>query len=103
MPSLLDVFMNKDNQLDERSIANEMLMGSKLAAQAYLIAILETATPELKAMLSNNFNQIIAAHSAMTELSINRGWYKPYDAPVQQLAETFKNSMSFVGQEADYQ
>ncbi|MDF2547805.1 MAG: hypothetical protein K0R93_2703 [Anaerosolibacter sp.] len=99
MASLLNTLMgNNGNQLDDQTIANDMLMGSKAAASAYLTATLECATPELRAMYGSSLNQIVGGHGALTELAVNRGWYKPYDMPDQQLTETVYQSQTVLDQ-----
>lgn len=68
------------------------LVGAKSSATAYLSATLEAATSELRALYSASLNQIVGGHEALTALAVNKGWYKPYDMPQQQLVETVKQS-----------
>jgi spore coat protein CotF len=99
MASLLNTLMgNNGVKMDDQTIANDMLMGSKAGAGAYLTAALECATPELRAMYGTSLNQMIGGHGALTELAVNRGWYKPYDMPDQQLTETVYQSQSVINQ-----
>ena len=95
MASIIDTVMEKvtgTTDLNDRTIANDMLAGSKGAAQAYLTATLESATPELRALYSTSLDQIVDGHASLTNLAINKNWYKPYDMPDHQLAEAVKQS-----------
>ncbi|GAB6138218.1 spore coat protein [Halanaerobaculum tunisiense] len=96
MPSLLNALMQNGSQLTDQTIANDMLAGSKQAANTYLTAILECSTPELRTMYSNSLNQVLAGHEALTSLAVNRGWYQPYEAPDEQLAKTLNQSQTLV-------
>lgn len=97
MPSILNNILGNDN--DDKNLSNEviamdMLSGTKAAASAYLTAALESATPELKAMYSASVNEMLKAHSDLTNLAVDRKWYRPYDRPEQQLADVYKQSVS---------
>lgn len=96
LASLIGSMLKNDKQLNDQAIANDMLMGSKAGASMYLAAILESSTPEIRAMYSSALNQMIAGHSALTDLAVARGWYKPYDIPEQQLVDTFRQSETLV-------
>jgi spore coat protein CotF len=96
MPSLLISMMAAKKQMDDQTIANDILIGSKAAVSGYLIAALEAATPELRISYINTVHQLLEEHSLMMELAINRGWYKPYDMPEQQLLDTYKQSETMV-------
>lgn len=96
MPSLLISMMAAKKQMDDQTIANDLLMGSKTAASGYLMAALEAATPELRSMYIRAVNEILDEHSMLMELAINRNWYKPYELPEQQLADTYKQSQTMV-------
>ncbi|MFT9497343.1 spore coat protein [Anaerosolibacter sp.] len=95
MASLLNSLMGT-NQMDDQTIANDMLAGAKAAASAYLTATLESATPELRAMYGTSLNQIIGGHAAVTALAVKNEWYKPYDMPEQQLSETVYQSQTVI-------
>ncbi|MCK8817137.1 spore coat protein [Natroniella sulfidigena] len=95
MGNLMSSLVNGDN-LKDQTVANDMIAGSKSAATAYLSAILESSTPELRSMYTDSLNQILAGHAALTDLAVNKDWYKPYDMPEQQLSEIFNQSQQLV-------
>src|SRR5690606_13850802 len=79
MVSLLQSMMGSAGfKMNDRVIANDALMGLKGGAVAYLGAILESATPEVRRMYSEYLTQLIMAHEAMTALAVKKGWYQPY-------------------------
>jgi len=98
MPSLLNTLMGNDQNkgMNDQAIANTMLAGAKAGASAYLVAALESATPELRTLYGTSLNQMVAAHGGLTALAVNKGWYRPYDMPELQLAETFEQSQTVV-------
>jgi len=100
MASLMKTLMG-NAQITDQVIANDAIMGAKGAAQAYLNATLESATPELRALYAANLNKAIAAHAGIVELAVKRGWYKPYDVPEQQLSEIYRQSETLVAQSAE--
>ncbi|MFL0252159.1 spore coat protein [Clostridium neuense] len=96
MPSILDNIVRSTTDINDEVIAANMLASAKGAADAYLNATMMSATPELRALYSSSLSEIIAGHSALTELSINKGWAKPYDQPIDQLTETVDKSQRVV-------
>ncbi|MDF2674098.1 MAG: hypothetical protein K0R09_2366 [Clostridiales bacterium] len=97
MGSLINNILGNDKnalQMGNEVIVMDMLSGTKAAASAYLTAALESATPELKAMYSSSVNEMLKAHSELTNLAVEKKWYKPYDKPEQQLADVYKQSVS---------
>ncbi|WP_408955772.1 spore coat protein [Natroniella sp. ANB-PHB2] len=95
MANLMSALVNGD-KLKDQTVAADMIAGAKSGATAYLSAILESSTPELRAMYNDSLNQILAGHSALTALAVNKEWYKPYDIPEQQLSEIFNQSQQLV-------
>lgn len=97
MPSLLNaIFGNDITNMNNEVVANDMLVGAKSASTAYLAASLECATPELRRIFSQFSAQSAQSHEAITALAVQKNWYKPYDAPVTQLVETYKQSETVV-------
>lgn len=97
MASMLNNILGNDKNafaVGNQTIAMDMLSGTKAAAGAYLNAALESATPELKALYSSSVNEMLKAHSELTDLAVNKKWYKPYDRPEQQLADAYKQSVT---------
>ena len=93
---ILENLMGGSKALTDESIVNDLINGSKAAANAYLNASLECATPELGAMYTNSLSQVLQGHAAATALAVDHRWYKPYEAPEQQLADAYKKSVSVI-------
>ncbi|MCT8977830.1 spore coat protein [Clostridium sp. CX1] len=96
MANFISNMVKNGTDMDDAVIANSMMGSAKAAADAYLNATMLSATPELRAMYASSLNQIIAGHSALVELTVNRDWEKPYNSPVQQLAEAYDKSKDTV-------
>lgn len=58
-----------------------MLTMAKSKSMAYAAALVETATPELRHILSQHLSDCLAEHERCTKLAVERGWYKAYDGP----------------------
>jgi hypothetical protein len=70
----------------------------KASAMAYLTATLESATPELRRLYGEYMAQSITGHESLIQLSVNKGWYKPYDAPENQLQASFSQSQQVINE-----
>jgi spore coat protein CotF len=81
--------MNDASEIKDPIIASNMVASTAAFANAYLNAALGCTTPELKAVFSSQVSEMLLENSAITELSINRNWIKPYDPPAQQLKDSF--------------
>jgi spore coat protein CotF len=92
MANIVGNIVKSGTDINDEIIADNMLAASKSAADAYLNATMTSSTPELRAIYSASLNQIVGGHTALTELSINRGWNNPYNSPTEQLKDTYSKS-----------
>lgn len=96
MGMIINNIVKGNTDINDEVIAGNMIGSAKSSADAYLTATMTSATPELRAIYTASLSQIIGGHSALTDLAINRGWVSPYDAPSNQLANTFSKSQTTV-------
>lgn len=82
--------------IDEKMIAVSMLASAKEAADMYLNSTLTSTTPGLRAIYSASLGQIVEGHTALTELSVNKGWLKPYESLDQQLSCSHNKSKTAI-------
>lgn len=87
MSTIISNIVQNTTDINDEIIAGNMLASAKGAADAYLTATMTSTTPELRALYSSSLNQVVGGHSTLTELAVNKGWSKPYDAPSQQLSD----------------
>ncbi|WP_053956439.1 spore coat protein [Inediibacterium massiliense] len=92
MASFLGNKIKDNTDINDEVIANNMIASATAGAQAYLNATISSATPELRAMYSASLNQMVGGHTAITELSIKKGWEKPYNSPSEQLSDAYSKS-----------
>ncbi|AAK81249.1 spore coat protein CotF [Clostridium acetobutylicum] len=92
MSTILGSIVKGNTDIDDQVIAGVMMDGAKSSAGAYLNATLISTTPELRAVYSSSLNQLIGSNAAINELSVNKGWTKPYDPSAQQLSEVVAKS-----------
>jgi spore coat protein CotF len=74
MRSIKEVLGQKATNLSDQTIANNALAAKTASANAYLVATLKAATPELKQMFSANLTQVVGEHTALSQLIANKGW-----------------------------
>lgn len=96
MSTILSNIVQNTTDINNEVIAGNMLASSKSAADAYLNATMASTTPELRELYSANLNQVVAGHSALTELTINKNWNNPYNPPTQQLSDVINKAETTV-------
>lgn len=96
MSTILSNIVQNTTDINDEVIAGNMLASAKSAADAYLNATLTSTTPELRAIYSSSLNQVVGGHSALTELTINKGWDNPYNPPAQQLSDVINKTETTV-------
>lgn len=96
MASANDLMKAAKKQMDDRFIGLDMLEASKLAVTSYMMAALESPTPELRSMLKGATTQNYDEYSFLMDLNLNMNWIKPYNIPEQQLADTYRESQTVV-------
>lgn len=85
MMNIVADLLKSNVNVDDKTIAVSMLASAKEAADMYLNSTLTSSTPELRAIYSASLGQIVEGHTALTELTVNKGWLKPYESPDEQL------------------
>ena len=96
MSTILSSIVKNTTDINDKVISGNMLASAKSAADAYLNATMTSTTPELRAIYSSNLNQMVGAHSALTELTVNRGWINPYSSSTQQLSDVVNKTETTV-------
>jgi similar to spore coat protein len=69
--------------MTDQVIAMDFLIAAKTGVRNYSIAITETATPELKAVLRKHLEEAVLTHETITNYMMQKGYYLPYDPNVQ--------------------
>lgn len=93
-------FFGNDSLTDDKYVALTMIGGAKSSASAYLLATLESATPEVRNLFSGFCTQITQSHEAITNLAIEKGWYHAYGDPKSQLQEIVADSTKVISPNA---
>ena len=98
MRNMIGNLIKSNVDIDDKLIVSSMLSAAKEAADLYLNSALTSSTPELRAIYSASLIQMVEGHTALTELSINEGWMKPYDTTIQQLTCSYNESKSAINE-----
>lgn len=96
MTNIIGNLIKNNVDIDDKLIASSMLSAVKESADLYLNSTLTSSTPELRTIYSASLGQIVEGHTALTELSVNKGWLKPYSLPSEQLACSYNESKTTV-------
>jgi len=96
MSTILGNIVKNTTNINDEVIAGNMLASAKGAADSYLNALMTSTTPELRALYSSSLNQVVGGHSALTELTVNKGWVDPYNPPTEQLSNVVNKSETTV-------
>lgn len=96
MRNMIENLIKNNTDIDDKLIVLSMLSSAKASANMYLNSALTSSTPELRAIYSASLTQMVEGHTALTELSINKEWIKPYDKPIQQLTCAYNESQNVI-------
>ncbi len=83
----LNMLMGIENPLGEQDIASDMLKDSKFALISLGKAVTEATNPQLKLLIVSNLLTAIEQHHQLSDLAINKDWYKPFQTPQQQVKD----------------
>ncbi|EDT79394.1 spore coat protein [Clostridium perfringens] len=92
MTNMIGNLIKNNMDIDDKLIVASMLSAAKEAADLYLNSALTSSTPELRAIYSASLGQMVEGHTALTGLSVNKGWIKLYSTPTEQLACSYDES-----------
>ncbi|MBH0329588.1 spore gernimation protein GerQ [Brevibacillus brevis] len=69
--------------LTDQVIAMDFLISAKSGVRNYAMALTETGTPEIKAILTKQLEEAIDLHEKISLYMIERGWYHPWNIAEQ--------------------
>ncbi|PWI58707.1 spore coat protein [Sulfoacidibacillus thermotolerans] len=73
----------ENNEMRIRLMTMDLLMTTKFAMISTTSALMETATPEVREILSKQLQNATHFHAALSDLAGKRGWYDAYDMETQ--------------------
>jgi len=84
------------NVMTDQVIALDLLIAAKTGIKDCAVAITETATPEVRAVLRKQLEDGISFHEQLSKYMIEKGWYKAYDAKehVQMVIENANTALN---------
>ncbi|CAH0346626.1 spore coat protein [Bacillus sp. CECT 9360] len=65
--------------ITDQVIATDLLNGAKSGVKMHSFAVTETATPELRAVLTEHLNNAINFHEQVVDYMVAKGFYHPYN------------------------
>lgn len=82
MNALIEKLTGMD-KLSDQVIATDLLMSAKSAVRNYSIALTETTSQEVRAVLRKQLGDAITAHEAISNYMMKKGYYNAYDLQEQ--------------------
>lgn len=73
MSKVLGSIAKESFNIDDKVIIESLLASAEAKATMYLSAAITSTTPELRSAYAASLTQAIEAHTALTELAINKG------------------------------
>lgn len=70
-------------ELADTTFAMDFLIRAKEGVRNTAVALTETASPDVRALLQKQLMQGIAMHQEITELMISKKWFHPYELSEQ--------------------
>jgi spore coat protein CotF len=70
-------------ELADTTFAMDFLLRAKNGVRNCSIALSETATPEVRTLLSKQLDEALAMHEEIAQLMISKKWFHPYDLDEQ--------------------
>ena len=88
--------------LTNQVIATDFLISAKAGVRNYTVAITETATPELRAVLREQLRAAIQTHEDITNYMVAKGFYHPHQLGEQlQVDLTAANTATNLAQQSN--
>lgn len=86
-------------EMADMTFAMDFLLRAKEGVRNLSIALTETASPDVRALLRNHLKQGIAMHQEISELMIRKKWFHPYELNEQyQLDQLSAKNTVMIGQ-----
>lgn len=92
MSNIISNLIKEKKDINNDIISMTMLTAAKEGAEMYLNATLTSSNPELRMIYSNGLGQMVAGHTALTELAICKCWITPQKPILQQLSDEYNKS-----------
>lgn len=70
-------------EMADMTLAMDFLSRAKEGVRNTAIALTETASPDVRALLKAQLHQGIALHQEIAELMMRKKWFHPYELPEQ--------------------
>jgi spore coat protein CotF len=70
-------------EMADMTFAMDFLIRAKEGVRNMAVALTETVTPEVRALLRDQLHKGIAMHQEITDLMIRKKWFHPYDLQEQ--------------------
>ena len=77
-------------------LAFDSMAAAASSANAYLMATLQSTTPEVRRLFGEYLTQCLMAHESLTNLALKKGWINPYDGLDNQLRIVYQEAESLL-------
>lgn len=91
MSKIISAIKGSGKQMDDKTIAMDMLTASKSSMMALVIALSHAGTPEVRHLLKRQLDDAISFQQKAYDYMLGEGWYNPYDVD-DQLRQDLRQS-----------
>ncbi|GLC31259.1 spore coat protein [Clostridium omnivorum] len=88
---------NNSYTMNEGDIAIELLIASKAEIDQLTKAVIEAVNPDLRDILRNQLDACINEHYRLVDIVSNKGWYKTYSNPQNQIKQDLNQIQDIIG------
>lgn len=90
-------FSGNDTTLSDKDIAFDMLKDSKFGLTSLAMTLAETTNPQLRQILTTQWNGCVTSHHKLSDLAVNKDWYQAYATPSQQVQASMEDLQDTIG------
>lgn len=79
--------MSGASHIQDKTVAFDMLKDSKFCISGVAKASAEATNPELRRLLNDSLNDVVAEHYVLSDMLMRKGWYHPRNVQQQLQAD----------------
>ena len=91
-----ETLMGNDTSLNDKDIVFDMLKDSKFGLTGLTMAIAESTNPQLRQMLTTQWNSCVTNHHKLSDIALKKDWYQAYATPYQQVQTDLRDSRDVI-------
>lgn len=87
-----------EGNMGDKDIAFDLLKDSKSGLTSLAMTIAESTNPQLRQILTSQFNTCVQSHHKLADMAVQKNWYPAFATPAQQVQSVMQDSQSTISQ-----